>query len=411
MKTTDLRAQFPALSRKVYGKDLVYLDNAATSQKPLRVLEFADRMARLSNGNIHRAVHMLSAESTVAYEEARNSVMKYINAPSAEEVIFTSGTTASINLVAFSFSEAFLEKGDRIIVTEAEHHSNIVPWQLACGRKGAELVVLPVSDDGTIDPDMLEPMLDSRVKLVSVCQISNVLGIVNPVDRIIEIAHRHSVPVMVDGAQGIVHGRVDVQAMDCDFYVFSGHKLYAPTGTGILYGKRRFLDAMPPYMGGGDMVGTVSFSGTTYAELPLKFEAGTSNFISHACWTPAIETASIMAEQMEIEWKEEERRIKEIVFESVAHLGEARILGTGKGDLSDRIALFSIVVDGVNSSDMAQIMDKMGFALRSGMMCAEPLLARFGQTSVLRASFLPYNTAEEALMMTKALERAVGMLR
>lgn len=413
MDINQIRSMFPALDRKVYGKSLVYLDNAATSQKPVQVLDMYASLSRNSNGNIHRAVHALSSEATEAYEAARESVRKYINASAKEEIIFTSGTTASVNIVADSFTRAFVSAGDRILVSASEHHSNLVPWQIACMRTGARLEIIPLTEDGSIDTAALESMLDDRVKLVSVCHISNVLGVVNPVKEIVDIAHRYGVPVMIDGAQGIVHQKVDVRALDCDFYVFSGHKIYAPTGTGILYGKEKYLEKMPPYMGGGDMVGTVTYNGFTCAELPLKFEAGTSNFIAHCCWTPALEFASMLYDGGENERQiaERDHRIVDYVMNGVESIGGIKVLGPGKKDRSNKIPLFSLAADGIHPTDLAQIMDKMGIALRSGMMCSEPLLASFGLTAALRASFLPYNTESEAEYFISSLERAVSMLR
>ena len=271
MNIQDIRAMFPALSRKVYGKDLVYLDNAATSQRPQSVIDLWNEITTNSNANIHRAVHRLADEATTAYEAARDAVRDFLNAQSREEIIMTSGTTASVNLVAFSFGEAFVGEGDEVIVTEAEHHSNIVPWQMMCRRKGAVLKVLPVDESGHLRVGMLEDLISERTKIMAVTHISNVLGLINPVKEIISICHSRNVPVFVDGAQGAVHCKVDVQDMDCDFYAFSGHKLYAATGTGVLYGKKKWLEAMPPYMGGGEMVGTVTFKETTYAPLPMKF--------------------------------------------------------------------------------------------------------------------------------------------
>ena len=287
----EIRSLFPVLSRKVHGKNLVYFDNAATSQRPQAVIDEWNRITAYSNANIHRAVHCLADEATQAYEAARDSVKDFINARSREEIVFTSGTTASVNLVAFSFGEAFVGPGDEIIVSQAEHHSNIVPWQLLCQRKGAVLKVLQIDDSGHLMLEKLDDLLTDRTKILAVTHISNVLGIINPVKEIIDKCHSKGVPVLIDGAQGIVHSKVDVQELDCDFYVFSGHKLYAATGTGVLYGKKKWLDAMPPYMGGGEMVGNVSFKETTYAALPLKFEAGTQNFASAATLKPAVELA------------------------------------------------------------------------------------------------------------------------
>ena len=287
MTVEQLRGYFPALDRKVYGKKLVYLDNAATVQRPRSVIDEWERMTVERNANIHRAVHILAEEATGSYEQAREAARSFINARKREEIVFTSGVTAAINLVAFSFGEAFVKEGDEIVVTECEHHSNIVPWQMMCRRKGAFLKVLPVDDRGELILDDIGKLVTGRTRIVAVTHISNVLGVVNPVKEIIKECHLKGVPVLVDGAQGIVHENVDVQDLDCDFYAFSGHKIYAATGTGVLYGKRQWLDRMPPYMGGGEMVGTVKFSETTYAPLPLKFEAGTQNFAGISTFTPA----------------------------------------------------------------------------------------------------------------------------
>ena len=290
----DIRTLFPVLSRKVHGRDLIYLDNAATSQRPQSVIDKWNEITSYSNANIHRAVHCLSEEATSAYESSRDAVKTFLNATSREEIILTSGTTHSINLLAYSFGEAFIGEGDEVIVTEAEHHSNIVPWQMMCRRKGAVLKVLPVDDSGHLMVDKLDELITEKTRILSVTHISNVLGIINPVKEIISRCHSKGVAVMVDGAQGVVHCEVDVQDLDCDFYVFSGHKMYAATGTGVLYGKKRWLDQMPPYMGGGEMVGNVSFEETTYAPLPMKFEAGTQNFASTATLCSAIEIVNLL---------------------------------------------------------------------------------------------------------------------
>ena len=286
MVTDAVRNMFPVLSRKVYGKNLVYFDNAATSQRPRPVLDKWNEISAVSNANIHRAVHKLADEATLAYEQSRDAVMDFLNAGSREEIVFTSGTTASVNLVAFCFGEAFVKEGDEVIVTEAEHHSNIVPWQMMCRRKGALLKVLPVDDSGHLRLEKLDELITERTRILTVTHISNVLGIINPVKDIVSICHERGVPVFVDGAQGAVHCRIDVKDIDCDFYAFSGHKLYAATGTGVLYGKKKWLDAMPPYMGGGEMVGTVNFEETTYAPLPMKYEAGTQKVPGNRMQTP-----------------------------------------------------------------------------------------------------------------------------
>lgn len=397
----DIRGQFPILSRRIYGKELVYLDNAATSQKPRSVLDMESRIWRESNANIHRAVHTLSGEMTDLYEQGREAVRRFIGAPSREEVVLTSGTTASLNLLAYCFAERFINKGDKVIVTEAEHHSNIVPWQLALRGKGASLAVLHVDENGEVSPEEFEKMLDSRVKLVSVAHISNVLGIVNPVEEIVRIAHSHGIPVAIDGAQGIVHERVDVRKLDCDFYAFSGHKIYAPTGTGVLYGKKAFLEQMPPYMGGGDMIDSVTFEKTTFAPLPLKFEAGTQNYAAAACYVPALD----FAENAEVD-----PSIVPYLMEELPGIEGLHLYGLPK-DISRKAPLFSFTIEGTHPSDIAQILDKLGVAVRSGHVCAEPLMARYGITSVCRASFAPYNTLEEAETLVKALRRAADMLR
>ena len=407
MNIKEIRSMFPALSRKVYGKDLVYLDNSATSQRPQSVIDEWTRISSESNANIHRAVHRLADEATQAYEGARDAVKDFLNAEVREEIIFTSGTTASINLVAFSFGEAFVGEGDEVIVTEAEHHSNIVPWQMMCQRKGAVLKVLPVDEDGHLRVRLLDGLITERTKIMAVTHISNVLGIINPVKEIICRCHSRNVPVLVDGAQGAVHCKVDVQDLDCDFYAFSGHKLYAATGTGVLYGKRKWLEAMPPYMGGGEMVGNVKFSGTTYAPLPMKFEAGTQNFASAATFKPAIEMINLLNDNELINYED---AIKEYLLDYFMNDDRIRLYGVPRGTSDEKIPLFSFTVEGVHHEDLALILDKMGVAVRSGQMCAEPLMDRFGVTGMLRASFAPYNTMEEAQYFVKCLNRAIDML-
>ncbi len=407
MTINEIRALFPALSRKVYGKDLVYFDNAATSQRTQSVIDMWNRISAESNANIHRAVHRLADEATQAYEQARDAVKDFLNASVREEIIFTSGTTAAINLVAFCFGEAFVKEGDEVIVTEAEHHSNIVPWQMMCQRKGASLKVLPVDDSGHLVLEKLDELLGDRTKIMAVTHISNVLGIVNPVKEIISRCHSKGVPVLVDGAQGAVHCKADVQDMDCDFYVFSGHKLYAATGTGVLYGKKKLLDAMPPYMGGGEMVGTVKFSGTTYAPLPMKYEAGTQNFASTATLKPALEFINLLNDNELIEYND---KIRDYLLDELMKDERIRLFGVPRGTNDEKIALFSFVVDGVHHEDLALILDKMGVAVRSGQMCAEPVMDRFGVTGMLRVSIAPYNTMEEAEYFIKCLNKAIAML-
>ena len=405
---SEIRNMFPTLSRKVYGRDLVYLDNAATSQRPQSVLEKWQEISAYSNANIHRAVHRLADEATQAYEQARDVVKEFINAESREEVVFTSGTTAAVNLVAFCFGEAFVKEGDEVIVTEAEHHSNIVPWQMMCQRKGAVLKVLPVDDDGYLMVEKLSELITERTRIMAVTQISNVLGLVNPVKEIIAECHAKGVAVLVDGAQGVVHSKVDVQDLDCDFYVFSGHKIYAATGTGVLFGKKKWLDAMPPYMGGGEMVGNVSFTQTTYAPLPLKFEAGTQNFAGVATFVPALEMAKMMEDPDIVRCYDS---VKAYVYTELANDPRVKIYGVPRGTTQEKIGLFSFSVEGVHHEDLALILDKMGIAVRSGQMCAEPLMDRMGVTGMLRASFAPYNTMEEAQYFIKSLNKAIAMLQ
>ncbi|NLA15182.1 MAG: SufS family cysteine desulfurase [Bacteroidales bacterium] len=415
MNTSHIRDQFPALKTKVYGKPLVYLDNGATAQKPIKVLDVLTEMNRSLNGNVHRAVHYLSIQSTERYHRARESIRNFINASSENEIVFTAGTTGSLNLLAYSFGQTYIKPGDRVVITETEHHSNIVPWQMMCKRTGALLEVWEVDESGALDPKKLEKIFDSSgpvPKLLSLPHISNVLGLINPLEEIITIAHYYGVPVAVDGAQGIVHKKVDVQALDVDFYAFSGHKLYGPTGTGVLYGKEKFLEEMVPWQGGGDMIESVSLKkGTTYAQLPLKFEAGTANYIGVAGLGAAVEfmqelnTEALEAYEAEITKK----ALQELsTIEGCIVYGQP---GTYYGQNYEKTPLFSMAIDGAHPSDIAQLLDRMGIAVRSGMLCAEPLLERYGQTALLRASFALYNTVEELEFFMEALKKALCMLR
>ena len=403
MTVQDIRKYFPALSRTVYGKPLVYFDNAATSQRLDTVLKMQDEWARTANANIHRAVHHLADQATEHYETARETVREFIGAESTSEIIFTSGTTASINLVAYSFCEAFVGEGDNVIVSATEHHSNLVPWQQHCLRKSAQLRFIPVLDDGRLDIQALERLIDDRTKILAVTQVSNVLGIVNPVDEIVRICHSKGVPVLVDGAQGIVHCGIDVRKTDCDFYAFSGHKMYAATGTGVLYGKKEYLEKMPPFLFGGEMVGNVSLEQTTFAPLPMKFEAGTQNFIGQTSFIQAIEfMRSLEDEELAAECRTVEQAMRNILTENP----RIRLYGTAE----PKIPVFSFSVDGLHHEDLALLLDKMGVAVRSGQMCAEPLMDRFGVTGMLRVSLAPYNTLEEVEIFGKALEKAMDML-
>lgn len=407
ISVNEIRQMFPLLSRQIYGKQLIYFDNAATSQRPQSVLDLWNRLSTQSNANIHRGIHRLSEEATAEYENTRDYVRQFLNAQHREEIVFTSGTTAAINLVAFSFGEAFVGEGDEVIVSEVEHHSDIVPWQMMCQRKKAVLKVLKVDDSGHLMVDSLNSLITERTKIVAVTQISNVLGIVNPIDRIVEICHSKGVPVLVDGAQGIVHHGMDVTKTDCDFYAFSGHKIYAATGVGVLYGKKKWLDKMPPYMGGGEMIATVKFSGTTYAPLPEKFEAGTQNFTGVPTLRPAIEMALMMRDESLTKYCDE---VKEYLMEEL--LKDERITLYGvPSSMEEKIPLFSISVKGAHHEDLALILDKMGIAARSGQMCAEPCMDRFGVTGMLRLSLAPYNTMEEAEYFIKSLDKAVKMLQ
>ena len=405
MTVSELRAQFPILSRSVYGRPLVYLDNAASAQRPLAVTGLLSRLSLEENANIHRAVHYLAGAATEAYEGTRDAVQAFLNASSREEIVFTSGATAAINLVAFSFGEAFVHEGDEVVVSVAEHHSDIVPWQMLCERKKAHLKVLDIDEKACLSAEALQKLLSERTRIVAISHISNVLGLVNPVRELVRVCHEKGIPVLVDGAQGIVHENVDVQALDCDFYVFSGHKLYASTGTGVLYGKRQWLDAMPPYMGGGEMIASVRFSHTTYAPLPQKFEAGTQNFNAIPTLTPAIELVKQMRSDAFI--LQEQEAILDYVLAQLSQDERITFYGTSR---ENKIPLFSFGVKGVHHEDLALILDKMGIALRSGQMCAEPLMDRLGVTGLLRASFAPYNTLEEAQYFIKCLNKAMNML-
>lgn len=407
ISVNEIRQMFPLLSRQIYGKQLIYFDNAATSQRPQSVLDLWNRLSTQSNANIHRGIHRLSEEATAEYENTRDYVRQFLNAQYREEIVFTSGTTAAINLVAFSFGEAFVGEGDEVIVSEVEHHSDIVPWQMMCLRKKAVLKVLKVDDSGHLMVDSLNSLITERTKIVAVTQISNVLGIVNPIDRIVEICHSKGVPVLVDGAQGIVHHGMDVTKTDCDFYAFSGHKIYAATGVGVLYGKKKWLDKMPPYKGGGEMISTVKFSGTTYAPLPEKFEAGTQNFTGVPTLRPAIEMALMMRDESLTKYCDE---VKEYLMESLMKDERITLYGV-PSSMEEKIPLFSISVKGAHHEDLALILDKMGIAARSGQMCAEPCMDRFGVTGMLRLSLAPYNTMEEAEYFIKSLDKAVKMLQ
>ena len=398
-----IREDFPALAQEVYGKPLIYFDNAATTQKPTPVTTVVNEMNSLTNGNIHRAFHYLGNICTERYEEARETVRAFLNAPSTKEIIFTAGTTAAINTVAFSFGERFVHTNDEIVLTEAEHHSNIVPWQMLCDRKGAVLKVLPVNDDGSLSVEKLHQYLSKKTRLLCITQASNVLGVINPVKDIVATAHAHGVPVLVDGAQGAAHGGIDVQDANCDFYVFSGHKLYGPTGTGVLYGKQRLLNEMPPYQSGGEMIASVTFEQTSYAGLPLKFEAGTPNFTGVCGLKKAIDYVQ------ELGWtqiKEQEEKLVRHAMQRLQEIDGLHIYGT----TMPKTSLVSFNIDGIHPTDAAQLLDKMGIAVRSGHLCADPLMHRFKVQGMLRFSFSFYNTTEEIDTAVDALKKIKQLL-
>ncbi len=397
-----IRSDFPILSEKVYGKDLIYLDNGATTQKPRKVTDTLTEVLTKYNANIHRGVHRLSDVASEAYENARETVRAFINAASTDEVIFNSGTTAAINNVAFSFGERFIGEGDEIIVSALEHHANIVPWQMLCERKGARLRVIPMDDNGILDLAAYRSMISSSTRIVAVTQASNALGIITPLKEIISEAHRHDIAVLVDGAQGIQHGTVDVRAMDCDFYVFSGHKVYGPTGIGVLYGKRKYLDLMPPWQGGGDMVKNVTFEKTTYNDLPFRFEAGTTNYPGAIALAAALDYVSATGREAIAE--------REASLLGYATLRLKEIPGvTIYGDVNDKISVISFLIDGIHQYDAGMVLDKMGIAVRTGTHCAQPVMDRLGIDGTIRASFCFYNTHDEADMLAAGVRKVMEM--
>lgn len=397
-----IREDFPILSRTVYGKPLVYLDNGATTQKPRCVVDAITDEYYSVNANVHRGVHFLSQKATELHEAARETVRRFINAESSNEIIFTRGTTESINLMAFSFGEAFLKEGDEVIVSTMEHHSNIVPWQMLGIRKGVKLRVIPINDAGELDMEEFGRMFNEKTKLVSVAHVSNVLGTINPVKEIIRIAHSHDVPVMIDGAQSIPHMPVDVRELDADFYVFSGHKIYGPTGIGVFYGKEKWLDRMPPYQGGGEMIQNVSFEKTTYNELPYKFEAGTPDYIGSNALAVALNYVSAIG-MKEIEAYEHE--LTRYAMEKMQQIEGMRIFGTAH----DKSSVISFLVGNIHHLDMGTLLDRLGIAVRTGHHCAEPLMHRFGIEGTVRASFGFYNTKEEIDILVKGIERVRQM--
>ena len=399
----DYRKDFPILEQTVNGRPLVYFDNAATTQKPLPVIDALTRYYLTINSNIHRGVHHLSQLATEEFEVARRTVQRFINAPTPQEVIFTRGTTEAVNLIATSFSQRFLKAGDEVLITEMEHHADIVPWQLACERHGATLRVLPFHDDGTLAMEQLEGLLTDRTRIVAVCHVSNALGTVNPVKEIIRAAHDRNIPVLVDGAQAVSHIPVDVQELDCDFYCFSGHKMYAPMGIGILYGKAQWLNEMPPYQGGGEMIRNVTFEKTTYNDLPFKFEAGTPSVGDVIGLKTAIDyienigVATIAAKEQELLQYGTEQ------FNAIEGL---RIYGTAP----QKSAIISFNINGLHPFDIGTLIDQMGIAVRTGHHCTQPVMTHYGIPGTIRASFAFYNTKEEIDRMVTAVKKAVMML-
>lgn len=399
-----IREDFPILSRTVYGRPLVYFDNAATTQKPRSVVEAMTEEYYNVNANVHRGVHYLSQQATDLHEQARETVRKFINAPSASEVIFTRGTTESANLVVSSFAEAFMNEGDEVIISAVEHHSNIVPWQLQAAKRGIAVRVIPMLDDGMLDMEAYEAMFNERTKIVSVTHVSNVLGSINPVEKIISIAHEHDVPVMIDGAQSTPHFSVDVQAMDCDFFTFSGHKIYGPTGIGVLYGKEKWLDRMPPYQGGGEMIESVTFEKTVFERLPFKFEAGTPDYVATHGLAKALDYVSMLGMD---NIAKHEADLTRYAMERMSQIDGMKIFGPQDPDMKD--AVISFQLRDIHHLDMGTLLDRLGIAIRTGHHCAQPLMDRLGVAGTARASFALYNTREEIDVLVAGIERVSGM--
>lgn len=399
-----IRADFPILEKEIYGKPLVYLDNAATTQKPLCVVNKIRENYLNNNANIHRGVHFLSQVATEAHEAARETVRKFINAQHAREIIFTRGTTEAINLVASSFGRSQCKEGDEIIVSHMEHHSNIVPWQLLQAEKGIVLKVIPFDENGELQLDKLDELITEKTKLISIAHVSNSLGTVNPVADIIKKAHSHNIPVMVDGAQSVPHMPVDVQALDADFYVFSGHKIYGPTGIGVLYGKEAWLDRIPPYQGGGEMIQKVTFEKTTFNELPFKFEAGTPDYIGSTALAEALNYVSAIGMD---NIAAHEQELVRYTLEKLGEVENIRFIGNAK----HRSGLVSFLVGNIHPYDLGSIIDKLGIAVRTGHHCAEPVMAAFGIEGTVRASFGIYNTKEEIDTLVAGVQRAAKMFK
>ena len=398
----EIRKQFPILQREVYGKPLVYLDNGATTQKPLCVLNAMQEEYLNVNANVHRGVHYLSQQATELHEGARETVRRFINARSTSEIVFTRGTTEALNLVAASFVDEMMQPGDEVIISTMEHHSNIVPWQLQAAKKGIAVRVIPMHDDGTLDMEAYAQLFNERTRLVSVCHVSNVLGTVNPVEELVRIAHENDVPVMIDGAQSAPHRHVDVQQMDCDFFAFSGHKMYGPTGVGVLYGKEEWLDRLPPYQGGGEMIESVTFEKTVFQSLPFKFEAGTPDYIA----TTGLAKAIDFLDEIGINCiYEHESELLKYCHERLQEIEDVRIFGQAK----EKDAVVSFLVGDIHHLDMGTLLDRLGIAVRTGHHCAQPLMERLGISGTVRASFALYNTKAEIDVFIEAMKRVVGM--
>ena len=399
-----IRNLFPILNRKVKGKNLVYFDNAATSQKPIQVIDALVHYYTHYNANIHRGLHTLADEATAAYEAARVSVQGFIGAAEPEEIIFTKGTTESINLVAQSWGSTFLHEGDEIIISSLEHHANIVPWQMIAEKKGVVLKVIPMDQNGILDMEAYKQLLSDKTKFVSVVHVSNALGVINPVEEIIQLAHQYNAKVLIDGAQSSVHLDIDVQQMDCDFYVFSGHKIYGPTGVGVLYGKRQILESMPPFLGGGEMIKEVTFEKTTYNELPFKFEAGTPNIADVIIMKPAIDFINHYGKA---NIRAHEENLLQYATDRLRTIEGLRIIG----DVTNKVSVISFVIDGVHPQDLAILLDNQGIAVRTGHHCAQPLMQCLGIVGTTRASFAAYNTVDEINVLIQGLEKSLKMLR
>jgi len=399
---SEIRNDFPILGRTVYGKPLIYFDNGATTQKPVCVVDAVREVYTSYNGNIHRGVHAMSDLTSEAFENAREKVRRFINAAEKEEIIFTSGTTGSINAVAFSFGERFIRPGDEVVISALEHHANIVPWQMMCSRKKAILKVIPVNDSGELILEEYRNLLSEKTKIVAVTQVSNALGTIVPLNKIIKDAHALDIPVLVDGAQGIQHGNVDVTALDCDFYVFSGHKIYGPTGIGVLYGKKKWLSDLPPWQGGGDMVDKVTFEETTYNELPFKFEAGTMNYAGAIGMGAALDYVSGLGRN---DIAQREKMLLDYASQRLTAVKGLKIYGTSP----DKIPTISFLLDGIHQYDTGMVLDKMGIAVRTGTHCAQPVMARFGIEGTVRVSMSFYNTTEEIDTLGMGIEKIIRM--